>query len=1208
MWSMIMATVTTRIRPFDLGEAHRRVRHPLERLRGYIRLYVALEGLALFCTFFAVWYWFSLMMDYGFFKVFGLDWVQESPRWARGLALGAFFSATVTLVQFPTLIPSLGRELRQGFHEAFALTPRQLVPFRLRLAVGVLAIGMVGGLAYLAGTEEVGGGLQALWVAVPLVAIGVLSVLYLRKEPGLDRAAKELPPLMWLRAALGAIGLTFGVVFGIIVARGMIGESVLAATLGAAVGAAILGTVAWHFASMLYLLVVEKQYRVLAGLPALLFYLIAWMLVGVGADEGLYGGAVTGFLLALLLLGPALFLAAKRLFLDFRHDALALVLERRFPNILGDRLITAVELADPREAAMLGYSPAMVEETIHEAAQRVEKLPLQEVFDWRRLIRQGLVVLILTLGGYLLAGGAFAAADAFTDEGAGLASFGRFHDVSAIWAERNLLLENTIWPRRAHLEFLDPFAEVDEFKVGRDNAAPTIKVRALKWVIADRSAKEGWRSMYWNDLNEELLGEAPPSMAVPADWAVRDPERGPSIDEIEIRLSKPETHKVIDPDTTVALRDVLAKLEERSKMPRLSRTFRMLTIPDTVYVNYWGSNTRSEMTLKQLNDNEYEGTFPDLKDSITLRARGEDYYTPSKRIIVVPPPSLVGLSVDEYQPAYLYYRATPEHLRGKKQLRINPTVSLFGGDVSRIDVPAGSDVVLHATTDKELQPGAIRVLSMDTKKPLDKEIEASMNKDGQFKHFQTRFDDVRQEMKLVFEFMDTDNVVGRRQVAIKPQEDLPPDLQVMVEVMRKTPQGYMVTPMAQIPFSGMVRDDRGLATIEFAYVLTRADPAGMGGQPVALMVGVMNPLAAACLSPLARPQKTEGDGKGKVEFPYFRERVNRPSERLPWEEIEKRLDHDFTRDDMPRPLLKDFKFDADDPDVWFDLYPTLSGERYPLRGKLPHNLKAPEGQRQPRYRLQLWLEATDTDIVNGPHRGQSAERFNFIVVSEEELLSEIAKEEESHHVKLEQAVARLRESEAKLTQMKLDMAVKEGLKKDQFGPMSLRTEEIEQTLEKTQTAVTEVFNDYERILKELRANRVQTVNYVKNIEDNIVGKLRDAIDSDFPEADKAVKELHRVLDADEADLKKKTTDAQKAADAAGVQLAKLIKRLDDVLASMEKLTTINKLIAILLHIQEALGVEDSQYRNTKLELEKELFKDLEAVPDAKDKKPPEKKK
>src|SRR5262249_13383621 len=162
------------------------------------------------------------------------------------------------------------------------------------------------------------------------------------------------------------------------------------------------------------------------------------------------------------------------------------------------------------------------------------------------------------------------------------------------------------------------------------------------------------------------------------------------------------------------------------------------------------------------------------------------------------------------------------------------------------------------------------------------------------------------------------------------------------------------------------------------------------------------------------------------------------------------------------------------------------------------------------------------------------------------------------------AVARLREAETKLTQMKLDLAVQGGVKKDQFGNMSLRAEEVELALEQTLTTVNAIYADYKRILEELKLNRVQTLNYVKNIEDNIVSKLRDAIDADYPETDKAVKEMHRLLDVDEANLVKKTADARAGNDAALAQLAKLIKRLDDVLAAMEKLTNVNKLIAMLL--------------------------------------------
>jgi len=287
--------------------------------------------------------------------------------------------------------------------------------------------------------------------------------------------------------------------------------------------------------------------------------------------------------------------------------------------------------------------------------------------------------------------------------------------------------------------------------------------------------------------------------------------------------------------------------------------------------------------------------------------------------------------------------------------------------------------------------------------------------------------------------------------------------------------------------------------------------------------------------------------------------------------------------------------------LYFDLDPAEDLAQYPDRARLRESLKAPEGKRQPRYRLQLWLEATDTDIVTGPHRGQSKERFNFVIVPEEELLAEIAKEEENHHVKLEEAVGRLRQGQGKLTQMKLDLAEKGGVKKDQFGNMALRSEEVEQLLEKTSTTVNEVYNDYKRILEELKLNRIRTVNYVKNIEDNIVGKLREAIDADYPEADKLTKELHRLLDAEEADLAKKNTDVRAANEAALAQLIKLVNRLDEVLASMEKLTNINKLIKLLLEVQEGLGQEEAEYLRRKKKLEDEV---LELVaPDSGGKKP-----
>src|ERR1051325_4527146 len=75
-----MATVSAPPRrAFDRVDTQRRVRHPLQALRKYIRLYVVLEGLLVAFVYLALWFWIGLALDYGLFLIPGLsfDWVQE---------------------------------------------------------------------------------------------------------------------------------------------------------------------------------------------------------------------------------------------------------------------------------------------------------------------------------------------------------------------------------------------------------------------------------------------------------------------------------------------------------------------------------------------------------------------------------------------------------------------------------------------------------------------------------------------------------------------------------------------------------------------------------------------------------------------------------------------------------------------------------------------------------------------------------------------------------------------------------------------------------------------------------------------------------------------------------------------------------------------------------------------------------------------------
>ena len=85
---------------------------------------------------------------------------------------------------------------------------------------------------------------------------------------------------------------------------------------------------------------------------------------------------------------------ALRLLRSLRAKALALVLERRFPE-LDDRLITAVEVADGLPASNSPLTTAMLRQTILDAARTVSTLDLGGVFDKRPIRRAILIASVL---------------------------------------------------------------------------------------------------------------------------------------------------------------------------------------------------------------------------------------------------------------------------------------------------------------------------------------------------------------------------------------------------------------------------------------------------------------------------------------------------------------------------------------------------------------------------------------------------------------------------------------------------------------------------------------------------------------------------------------------------------------------------------------------------------------------------------------------
>src|SRR5713101_1167074 len=94
-----MATVTHPAPDAVREESGAQIAHPLDRLRGYIRLYVVAEGLAVLFLSMALVFWLGLLVDYGVFKAFSVDWVQELGYVGRSLMLGFLFIFTLAFIQ-----------------------------------------------------------------------------------------------------------------------------------------------------------------------------------------------------------------------------------------------------------------------------------------------------------------------------------------------------------------------------------------------------------------------------------------------------------------------------------------------------------------------------------------------------------------------------------------------------------------------------------------------------------------------------------------------------------------------------------------------------------------------------------------------------------------------------------------------------------------------------------------------------------------------------------------------------------------------------------------------------------------------------------------------------------------------------------------------------------------------------------------------------
>lgn len=222
--------------------------------------------------------------------------------------------------------------------------------------------------------------------------------------------------------------------------------------------------------------------------------------------------------LVLGLLAVLVYHGIFRLASSFRSKDLALVLERRFPDLLGDRLVTAVELADEREVKQVGYSWDLVAATVRDAEERLQKVALGDVFNWRRLRLRGFLAAVLVLAAVTVAV--------------------NYTDAAATWAERNVLLRDSFWPRPIIVVLTDfPAEGTKAVPYGSDLR---VTARAWKWVVLAPEHVEGWRPAVWTDLFNPARRpwELDPVVGSPRLFAALPPAwQQASLDEVEASLT-----------------------------------------------------------------------------------------------------------------------------------------------------------------------------------------------------------------------------------------------------------------------------------------------------------------------------------------------------------------------------------------------------------------------------------------------------------------------------------------------------------------------------------------------------------------------------------------------------------------------------------------------------------------------------------------------
>ncbi|MEX0704239.1 MAG: hypothetical protein WD069_19220 [Planctomycetales bacterium] len=872
--------------------------------------------------------------------------------------------------------------------------------------------------------------------------------------------------------------------------------------------------------------------------------------------------AGTGFVAAAFLLWIAL-----RMFRSFRMKALALVLERRFPEF-DDRLITAVELADSTTGRESELTRAMLARTVRQAADEARDIDVGAVFERRPLRRAAIAAVVLVAGI-----GAFAATNA--------------HAMNRWWLAY-FALAGEYWEREYQLE-LRTVTQPDQRVRRLEPANPYLHPKGGAFVplIVVPDAKTRLRSIASRQkelrAETETLAQADPAGPEALDRLLFDQEALTDrlrSERADLRLPPeglPEAARAVN---AVATRDwpgaLAAQQALAESLEALAALVEPWKVPDRVEFAYRieGQRRTAPVMCTRVTDAEmlaehqalavFRHSLSELTADMSFSVFGGDFTNREPyEVRVVDPPRIVQPTLHCDFPPH----AVPPSTAEKKWNSPGRPVAVHGGQIA---LPVETGFLFEGRCNKPLT--AVRIEFGDRTIELHAEPQRGRRDSAEAPPTVGRIvreprDGGPREVRdltpqqaaqwlrvgsdtflvpLILSEGATEPARERlrgelfdfgRPIVLPPGSKLriyltdaddilsfQPEILEIVGVADEPPQmidiklrgiGPMITRQAVVPVSGTITDDNGLAEAWFEF------------------------------------QVDEGQ-------------ANRPRV--------------FRR--PPANFPREFQLSRADEEGFeqFDVLP----------------LELKEGQI-----LRLNLYAADGDLLNGPHVTRS-ERFAFQIVTPEELLAQLYGRELNLRLRFEQIIKEVETTRQRIAdQRDANWPAVEALRAQDPPPADAEAR-VRALLQGIGAAADQSLHDvnknlnetrdielgFQDILEELINNRILTV---ERIQGSIVQPLRAINDEDFPRADRAIG-LFRLANEREQGP---TAAMNSSIDA----LDQLIQHMNEVLKEMQDLVEFHEAIQ---ELSEIIAGEESLIEKARKEQARKLIEDFGAPADKKE--------